>query len=115
MALTPLAKTLLPGAFTVTGAALAAQASDNVNGNSIVLTGNEIVIAFNSDVSAHTVTINSVGDQEGRTSDITALNIAAGAYQVFQRFPLNGWLQSDGTLHLSTNSALIKFFVIQIQ
>jgi hypothetical protein len=114
------AKTLLPTAYAVAGVTPAQTAADTVNNNSIVLTGNEIVLAVNTDTAAtHTVTITSAPDAEGRTGDITAdvVPVAVAGlsgFRVYQRFPLTGYLQTDGNLYLTANSALIKFIVIQL-
>lgn len=118
---TVLTKTLLPTGFAVAGATPTVTTGDTVNNHSCVLTGNEIVVAMNTDTAgAHTVTVSSQPDQEGRTGDIAADSVPAcvgttPGFRVYQRFPLNGWLQADGNLYLATNSALIKFIVLQIQ
>src|ERR1700719_3981899 len=39
---------------------------DNVNGNSFVATGNEILVFLNTDTVTHTITITSVADPFGR-------------------------------------------------
>jgi hypothetical protein len=116
---TAITKTLLPTSFAVAGVTPAQTAADTVSNNSVVLTGNEIVIAVNTDTATHTVTISSTPDVEGRTGDITAdvVPVAVGGlsgFRVYQRFPLNGYLQADGNLYLTANSALIKFIVIQL-
>jgi hypothetical protein len=85
---------------------------DNVNGNSFPLTGREILIISNPDVSAHTVTIQSVADHLGRTSDITAYSIPAGEIHAINLNTLEGW-QNGGNLNLTCNSALLKFGVIR--
>jgi len=113
------AKTLLPTAYAVAGVTPAQTAADVANFNSIVLTGNEVVIAVNTDTATHTVSITSAPDAEGRTGDITAdvVPVAVGGlsgFRIYQRFPLTGYLQTDGNLYLQANSALIKFIVIQL-
>jgi hypothetical protein len=123
MARTPVVKSPLPAAFAVAGVTATVQAStggSGAAGQSAVLTGNEIVIALNTDTGAtHTVTVTSAPDAEGRTSDITAdiVPVCVGTtpgVRVYQRFPLNGYLQTDGSLYFEANSALIKFIVLQL-
>lgn len=76
-------------------------------------TGKEIVIARNTDVGAQTVTITSVS-YLGRTGDITADSIAAGALHVYGPFNIDGWRQTDGYIYLEASSANVKFSVITL-
>ena len=86
-------------------------AADVANKEQFALTGKEIVVARNSGASARTVTINSVAIN-GRTGDITADSIAAGATHVYGPFnPDGGWAQTDGTLHLEADNAEVLFAV----
>jgi hypothetical protein len=87
--------------------------ADNVNGNSFPLTGREILIISNPDVSAHTVTIASVADSLGRTGDITAYNIPAGEIHAIACSTLAGW-QNGGNLIVTGNSALLKFGILKV-
>lgn len=89
-------------------------AADNTNGNSFVSTGRELVLVQNTDSSGHTVTVTSVPDQTNRSGDITAYAVAAGVFDALPYFAGTGWRQSDGTIHLSANSALIKFAVLRL-
>jgi hypothetical protein len=114
MARTVISKTALPGPFAQAGVVMAFTAADVANLNDCTLTGNEVLIAWNSDASGHNVTVTSVGDSEGRTGNVTD-PIAAGAYHVYQRFPLNGWLETDGNLYFQADNALVKFAILQLQ
>ncbi len=87
-------------------------ALDNTNGNSFPCTGEEILLIQNSDVSAHTVTIHSVPDSEGRTGDITAYNLEAGDIAMVE-IPRTGFIQSDGTVYIDANSNLVKVAVLR--
>lgn len=88
-------------------------ATDNVNGNSFPLTGHDVLLLHNTDVSARTVTISSAPDQRGRTADITAYSIPAGVIAAFHfRGAQDGWAQTDGTIHFTTSNALIKAFIL---
>lgn len=113
MALTALTPIVLPGPYDTTPATLTLTAADNVNGNSVTSTGREIIIAQNSDVSVHHVTVTSAADAFGRTADIASFAIPANGFVVTQKFPTTGWQQTDGTLHITTDSALIKLAVLR--
>jgi hypothetical protein len=90
------------------------QAADASNGNSFPLTGKEILLIQNTDTVAHTVTISSVPDAEGRSGDITSYSVPAGEIHAFSfRGGTQGWQQTDGTVHLAVSSALIFFGVLQ--
>jgi len=108
---TTVASTAAPSGYAVVPASFTFVACDASNGNSFVNTGRQVLIAFNSDASAHSITVASVADSAGRTGDSTK-NINAGAYYVFQFFPLNGWNQTDGTIHTTCSDATLKLAVI---
>jgi hypothetical protein len=104
-----------PYPATVGALALAALfvACDAVNGNSFTVTGHEILELRNTDTAAHTVTISSVPDSRNRPDDITAYSIPAGADAAFSFLAgEEGWMQSDGTVHFTANSALVFARVI---
>jgi hypothetical protein len=108
-----------PGKYPVVPlAALSADitwtAADVVNKEQVALTGREIVLAWNTDAGAQTVTINSSPDPQSRTADIAAYSIGAGLISGFGPFPLEGWAQGDGTLHLEASSANVKFAVLRL-
>lgn len=91
-------------------------ACDNTNGNSFPLTGHEILELRNTDSSAHTVTISSTPDSRNRPDDITSYSLAAGADIAFSFLSgLEGWQQSDGSVHFQANSALVFARVIIAQ
>lgn len=93
---------------------IAEVAADASNFEKMILTGREILIAHNTNAgsTARTVTITSVADAEGRTGDITATSIAAGAFAMFGPFALDGWKQSDGYLYFQASHAEIKYMAI---
>jgi hypothetical protein len=106
------------GAYGTYGAGLAdftltaANVSDK---NMCVASNNDLIIAYNSDVTnPYTVTISSVADTFGRTGDITSYSLAAGDYVAFGPFRNVGWKQSDGKLYFEANNAAIKFAVIAL-
>jgi len=104
----PAALPLSAGALKVTMAA-----ADASNGNSIALTGSEILLIQNTDSSSHTVTITSVAIN-GRTGDITTYSIPAGEIHAFAfRGSVNGWQQANGNVNLAVSSALLYFGVLK--
>lgn len=115
MARAALPKTDVPTSYASAGAVVTYTAANTTDKNSVTITGNEIVLATNTDTGAHTVTINSAPDPKGRTKDTTAESIAAGATHVYQRFPQTGYRQTDGTLHLEASHATVKFAVLKLR
>jgi hypothetical protein len=96
------------GDLAVTMAAL-----DNVNGNSFVATGREVLLINNSDASPHTITISSVADALGRTGDITSYSIPANTIVAIEMSQLAGWIQPNGNVNLTGNSNLLKVGVLR--
>lgn len=111
---TTLTKTTAPGSYATAGVALTMAAADVGNKNQFVASGEDLVIAHNTGATEHTITINSVADPYGRTGDITAEAIAAGAYKIFGPFKTAGWRQSDGRIYLEANHAEVKFGVVEL-
>lgn len=91
-------------------------AADAVNGNSIALTTGEVVLlAENTDTVAHTITVASAADELGRQDTSLANYSIAASTIIAIAFPsTSGWKQSDGTIHISTSSALVKFAVLRV-
>ena len=104
-----------PGSYPTAGVALTQTAADTTNKESFNMTGRELLIAFNSGVGAETVTINSVANQQGRTRDVTADSLAAGATHIYGPFTeRRGWVQGDGTLNFEASSTDIEFSVVRM-
>jgi hypothetical protein len=106
-------------ASTVTAGSLGITftACDNTNGNSLTSTGREILIAQNTDSSAHTFTITPVADPYGGTNtNFTTYSLAAtgsaGSTSAVQLKYQIGWV-SGGVINLTCTSNLIKFAVLQ--
>lgn len=115
MARTELTKTIRPGGYSGTGTKLVSSAGDATNGNKFKTTGNELVIAENSDgASGHTVTIVSVDDQYNRKEDISSYTVPAGETHIFGPFPIHGWQQSDGMIYLDCGTTDINFKIVQL-
>lgn len=115
MARTAIAPQSLPTAYDTDGAALTWTASDVANKNSIALTGNEIILCrnVNGSATARTATITTTADSLGRTLT-TSKSLGAGAYMVWPRFPLNGYIQSDKTLYVEGDNAELEWAVIRL-
>lgn len=114
MARVLLTPTVAPGQYPLAGVAVTETAADTTNFDMFVSTGKELLVAHNTDASSHTVTINSVADDKGRTGDITAESIAAGAIRIYGPFAKSYWAQSNGNINCQSNSALVFFSVIQL-
>src|SRR5438067_21520 len=80
-------------------------ASDVSNGNSLTATGKEILLAYNSDTTAHTFTVSSIPDHLGRRGDIANYSVAAGKHAVIDMAVLEGWRQSDGKIYVTSSNA----------
>jgi len=91
---------------------LAEVAADTTNKQQCVWTGRELLIAHNTDASAHTITVTSV-PVRGRSGDITAYSIDPAEIIVL---PLgtSGYRQTDGKLYFEANHAGVKFAVLKI-
>lgn len=86
-------------------------AEDTTNHSQFAASGQEIVLVQNTDVSSHTYTITSIADPYGRTGDVNAVSIAAGAIHVL-KLGIEGWRQVDGKVYLQANDATVKFGVL---
>jgi len=84
--------------------------------NQYVCSGNDIVIAHNTNAgsTARTVTVTSSADPYGRTGDITAYSIGAGEFAIFGPFKTTGWIQADGKVYLEASNAEVKFGVVTL-
>ncbi len=109
-----LTKTTAPGAIASAGVAVTMTATDVANKDRFISTGKELVIAQNTGVGACTVTITSAADEYGRLGHITAESIAASAIRVYGPFPVAGWRQSTGYVHLEASAVDVKFGVVTL-
>jgi hypothetical protein len=104
----------LTGPYGTPIPALPFTAGDPGNGMQFVLVKGDILIIWNSDVGTHHFTLTSVADVYGRSQDVTAQALLAGAFAVFGPIDFPGWQQpSDGTLHFTCDDATIKFAVLR--
>lgn len=101
--------------LTALSADLPEAASDVANGNAFVHTGRELIVARNSTVGAATVTVGAAPDRFGRTGlDIAAYSIAAGKTATFGPFPLEGWRQTTGWMHVNGSDAGILLSILRL-
>ncbi len=114
MAQTLITPYVAPGQYPAAGLVVVYTAADVANGNYFPSTGRELLIAFNSGVSAYTVTVTSTPDTFGRTATITAESLAAGAYHIYGPLAKTGWADSSGHINIAASNALVLFAVIQI-
>ncbi len=109
------AVTTAPGAYKGTSTAVTLTAADTTNKEMFTLTGQELLIIQNTGGSAATWTATSVPDPNfGRTGNIAAESIAAGAVRVFGPIKMEGWRQSDGKFYMEASAATVKFAVIRL-
>lgn len=90
-------------------------AAGDTNGNTFPHTGQEIVIAENTDgASPYDLTLVSQADETtGRTGDVT-YEIPAGGFVIIPKLAANGWKNSAGNVELTPENAAIKLAVVLI-
>lgn len=113
MARTTLTPVDAPDPYDTAAAAIPLVDGDATNGNDVVHTGREYIIARNTGASAATLTVHSSPDSFGREGDLSE-SIAAGDYVVTQVFPVEGWQQSDGRLHIDVSAVDIELVVVRL-
>lgn len=87
-------------------------AADAVNGNYFTASGRDLVTIFNSDSAPHNLTILSAPDQcTGRRADVTNYVVPASGFTELLVLPSSVFTQTDGTVQLSADNALVKFLV----
>jgi hypothetical protein len=89
-------------------------AADVANGNQFQATGRDVLLAWNTDASGHTLTLTSVADALGRLGHVTAYAIAAGKIAAFKWDSLPGWAQPDGSIQINSDNALVKFAILSL-
>lgn len=114
MARVVVTKTTAPGGYAGTSTAVTMENGDTGDGLYITLTGREILVIHNTDASPQTWTATSVANSRGRTEDITAESIAAGAIRIFGPIPLEGWVQTNGQFYFVASDPAVEFGVVVI-
>lgn len=118
MARTSLTPDEITGPYQQSGTDLTWTAGDATEGNSVTLTGREIILARNVDGAAtHSVTIKAVADPYNRSVDATetlATSGSAGDYTAFGPLPRIGWQQSDGALYIDVANTSVELCVLRL-
>ena len=108
----------LPGSYptlpVTPGSNLSEQAVDPGLGNyTPLVSGKTVVLVHNTNVGAQTITFTSIADTFGRTGDITAYSLSAGAQRFFGPFKLVGWT-NGGQLWFTASDASVKVAVVTL-
>lgn len=93
---------------------LAFVAGDVSNGNSVVCTGKELLVVWNTDVGAQTITIDAPPDEFDRDGAITTYSIGADEIAIFGLFHADGWKQTDGTAHIDVSDVAVEIAVLRV-
>lgn len=103
-----------PSAYPGGLAKITPVAADVANGNALVTSGREDVIAWNNGATPRLVTVTSAPDAQQRTNTLS-VTIPAGEFWIFPRIgaaQFEGWRQNaDASLYFSAAHADVKFLV----
>jgi len=90
----------------------------NTGGDTITITGREIILVWNSHASiSYTYSVTSQTDEKGRIGDITTYNLDFGEFAVIGVGLTNspGWKnQSTGLLSVIVSNAAVKWAVLKL-
>lgn len=118
LALTP--KTL-PGPYPTlppaAGSLAVTEAAPSVAGDGVsfaFVPGRTILMVRNTNAAAQTVTLTSVPDTQGRSGDVSAYSLAAGAIAFLGPFSGEGWRQADGSIYAVASHVDVKFTALQL-
>lgn len=90
-------------------------ACDATNKEQTAHTGKEILCWRNTGAGARTVTVNTVTDERGRTGDLTAISIPAGAIRcIGPMTDVQGWRQTTGYINSEAEHAEVTMFVLTL-
>lgn len=104
-------------AITANSADMTFAAGTTGAGDTIAVTGREIIIAYNSHaVTAYSFTVTSVVDEKNRTSDITTYNLDAGEFAILGIGLTNsaGWKNGSGLIAVTVSNASVKWAVVRL-
>lgn len=113
MARTAIPPITMGSSYAASMTAVTFTASDTVNGNSVLSTGKELIVARNTGGASYTLTLTSVVDAFGRLGTITE-TLAAGAYRAFGPVQVAGWRQAGNVLWLDGSNAAIEIAVLKL-
>lgn len=115
MARALIAKVTAPGTNAGAGVPLTMTPADATNKNYFLCSGRSLLVVYNSGEGSHTYTVNSTADERGRTKDVTADAIAAGAIEILGPFSSLGWVQpGTNQINCEANDAEVLFGVIDL-
>lgn len=117
MALIPTITMKSPFDAVTAGLITFAFTAGNAGGDTITITGRELIIVQNTGAGARTFTVASQADEKGRTGDITAYSLAAGEFAYFSGGLTNsiGWRNvSTGLLTITPSHAEVKYAVLKL-
>lgn len=86
---------------------------DPVSRQTALVNAKTVVIVYNTDVSAHTITFTSVENTTHRTGDITAYSVAAGKLAAFGPFQSAGWAYG-GQLQIDVSDPKLRLSVLTL-
>jgi hypothetical protein len=99
--------------ITVNSIDVAFSTGSTTDGFSYQASGRELVLVTNVNASPQTVTIKSVADSLGRTGDLGAYSLSQNEYCAFI-VPLDGFVQSDGTVNVDVGHNDVHVAVIRL-
>jgi hypothetical protein len=118
MARTALTPVVVPARQLVSVAADAADlafvAGDATNGNSVLCSGKEILVVWNVNAGAQTITIDAPADEFARDGAITDYSIGADEIAIFGLFHADGWKQTDNTVHIDVGHVDVTLAVLRV-
>lgn len=111
---TALTKTTASGAYPTAGVTVTWNDADSGNGNDFAMTGRDLVLVRNGHASTNkTYTVTSAADGQGRSKNITAESLAAGAVVCLGPFRnKSGWSQTGNKFYIDGEDTNIKIAVI---
>lgn len=121
MARTPIGTQAPLGAYPATPLAadtadLTFTAGDDVEGMSFAPTGHDLLIVRNVGAGAETLTIKSHASagSRRRLGDIADYSVGAGEIAMFGPLKVDGWVQSDGLVHVDVSAADVELVIIRL-
>jgi hypothetical protein len=87
--------------------------ADYQHGNQVVMSGGDLLVAYNPDGVAHLIHVESAKDPYQRYEDVDYW-LGAGEYGVFGPFELDGWVQGDGRLWVDVDDWVVMLGVVRL-
>lgn len=96
------------------GQAVTSATSDEANGNSVAIEGNEMLRIKNTGASSRTVTFNSIRLSDFGTDENESCVITAGATVLCGPFNVNRWRNASGKLELTYSAGTAAELSIEV-